>query len=151
MDEPKSTPAQDVTPPQPQPQQPTPQATPAAASAPTKEAEPVGSSLKSEVQPVREKKLSPEVIDYIKKREESIKIPQELKKIGITSSDDNPADDLGPKLPLSDSQIISGQKYPVTSSLRWLSEFALYLLRQMHYNIKVVNGHIKRVFYQGKD
>ena len=130
------------------------QATPVSSSggAATKEAEPTASSLsKTELKSAPEHKLSPEVIDYIKKQEAAIKVPEALKNMGVSAGIDEDLVVDGPKLPISDAKIMQGLQYPVNSSVRWLSELALFILKQAHYTVKVVNGHIKRIIYTGKE
>ena len=51
----------------------------------------------------------------------------------------------GPIFPITDEKIEEGLHQPVNSSWRWLSEFLIYHLKQMHLNLKKVHGHIVRV------
>lgn len=118
----------------------------------TKEAEPTASSLsKTELKSAPEHKLSPEVIDYIKKQEAAIKVPEALKNMGVSAGIDEDLVVDGPKLPISDAKIMQGLQQPINSSVRWLAELALFILKQAHYTVKVVNGHIKRIIYTGKE
>lgn len=96
----------------------------------------------------KEKKLAPEVIEYVKQHEEKIKIPEALKEIGmVADAKDQEFEEVveGPKLLLTDQQIINGLKKPMSMSVRWLSLFLLYILQQAHYTIKVIHGNVKRI------
>lgn len=96
----------------------------------------------------KERKLSPEVVEYIKHHDEKIKIPEALKEIGVVAdAKDQEIEEVveGPKLPMSDQQIVDGLKQPMSMSVRWLSLFLLYILQQAHYTIKTIHGHVKRV------
>lgn len=102
--------------------------------------------VRSEATP--EKKLSPEVAEYIKQQDETVKIPEALKAIGIEAdAKDQEFKEVveGPQLPLTDQQIADGLKQPINMSVRWLSLFLLYILQQAHYTIKTVKGHVTRV------
>ncbi len=88
-----------------------------------------------------------EVKSYLKVRKETIKLPPDLKKIGVQAvSTPQFSQSQSIKLPLSDEKIIAGLHAPVTSSLRWLATLALYLLQMAHLQLKVVHGKIVRVF-----
>jgi len=111
-----------------------------------KESEPI---LKKEIeyQETVELEPSPEVTSYIQKGAETIKLPPDLKKMGIqTSSTSQTTGYQNIKIPISDDKVVVGMKAPITSSLRWLATFALYLLHQAHLSLKVVHGHAVRIF-----
>jgi len=94
-----------------------------------------------------EHEVSPEVTPYVQKRAETIKLPPDLKKMGVqTSSISQTTSFQNVKIPLSDDKVIIGTKAPITSSLRWLATLALYILRRAHLSLKVVHGHVVRVF-----
>jgi len=111
------------------------------------ESEPIPAKAQEiKVEPQREKKLAPEVVEYIKKSEETIKIPDVLRDIGVTAGKDEEFQAVdGPTMPLSDQQISDGLKQPMNSSMRWLAQILLYILQQAHYTIKVVHGNVKRI------
>lgn len=138
--------ADDPKPPAPQ-QQPPP---PPAPISQAPEAEPILSKpaeIKN-TEPVQEKKLAPEVVEYIKQTEETIKIPDALQEIGVMAdAKDQDFSNVigGPKLPMTDEQIVTGLKQPMSMSVRWLSLFMLYILQQAHYTIKTVKGHVQRI------
>jgi hypothetical protein len=113
------------------------------------EAEPIPiRSQEIKTEPVPEKKLAPEVIEYVKRHDETIKIPEVLKEIGVAAdAKDQEFEDVveGPTLPMTDQQIVDGLKQPRSMSVRWLSLFLLYVLQQAHYTIKVIHGNVKRI------
>jgi len=111
----------------------------------SKEQEPL---LKKDVdyQEVVEHEPSQEVVPFVQKRAETIKLPPDLKKIGLkVSSISQTTSYKNVKIPISDDKVISGMKAPITSSLRWLATLALYLLRQAHLSLRVVHGHAVRI------
>lgn len=115
-------------------------------AAPTKESEPVGATPSEYLKPIEEPELNPEVMEYMKKTDESMKkkIEPALKELGVTSSDSSQGS-VGPTFTLSDDKIEEGLHKPVSSSWRWLSEMFVYHLKQMHITLKKVHGHIVRV------
>jgi tRNA threonylcarbamoyladenosine modification (KEOPS) complex Pcc1 subunit len=111
-----------------------------------KEAEPV---LQKEIeyQEAVEHEPSPEVTPYVQKRAETIKLPPDLKKMGVQASSTSQTTSYqNVKIPISDDKVIIGMKAPINSSLRWLATLALYLLHQAHLSLKVVHGHAVRIF-----
>ncbi|OGK26517.1 hypothetical protein A3C28_03145 [Candidatus Roizmanbacteria bacterium RIFCSPHIGHO2_02_FULL_39_9] len=83
---------------------------------------------------------------YVEIKAESIELPPDLKKLGLqtTSSSSFPSYQ-NIKLPITDDKIVAGLNSPITSSLRWLATFALYLLQQAHLTLKVIHGKVVRV------
>ena len=110
-----------------------------------KESEPIGSGNTEYLKQVEQPEVSEEVVEYLKHHDAATKkLPQDLKDLGV-SSPQEPLSLDGPTLPLSDEKIMKGLSQPISSSLRWLSELMRYLLKQAHYSLKVVGGHVKRV------
>ena len=110
-----------------------------------KEVEPIVSE-KFEIKEPVEDKPEEEVGPFISPRSETIELPPDLKKLGLQAVSHSKFPSYkNIKLPLSDEKIIVGQKAPITSSLRWLATFALYILAQAHLGLKVVHGHVIRV------
>jgi len=87
-----------------------------------------------------------EVEKFIEVNHEEPTIHPELKKAGLRTIDNTSLD---PKhrveLPLSDEKVMEGLHKPITSSYRWLAEFALFMLKQAHLSLKKVHGHVIRV------
>lgn len=112
-----------------------------------KESEPYpSSSEKFEIKEVVEHEPEKEVKPYIQVKAESIELPPDLKRLGVqtTSSSQFPSYQ-NVKLPITDDKIVAGLNSPITSSLRWLATFALYLLQQAHLTLKVIHGKVVRV------
>ncbi len=114
----------------------------------TKESEPFGAS--KEViryhEPIEQQELDEDVKQYVDVRKVKPEIPPELKKIGLKEANPDLFKDVGNvKLPLSDDKIAQGLQAPLTSSLRWLATFALYLLQQSHMTLKTVHGKVIRM------
>ena len=100
-----------------------------------------------EYQEVIEHEPSQEVAPYIQKRAETIKLPPDLKKMGVQASSTSQTTGYqNVRIPISDDKVLVGMKAPITSSLRWLATFALYLLHQAHLSLKVIHGHAVRIF-----
>ena len=113
-----------------------------------KEAEPIAAE-KFEIKEPSEDNVEEEVRPFVSPRAETIELPPDLKKMGLQAvSQSQFSDYKNIKLPISDEKIIVGQKAPITSSIRWLAAFALYILAQAHLGLKVVHGHVIRVLKQ---
>jgi len=114
-------------------------------SPPTKETEPIPKK-EIEFKEVKEKEIEEEIKPHIIKREEIIKLPPNIQKLGLKPV---PTTDFPQyqniKLPLSDDKIIIGLHAPISSSLRWLATLALYLLKKTHLSLKVIHGRVVRV------
>jgi len=112
-----------------------------------KEAEPfTRRKEKYEIKEVFEHKVDEEVKPFIKVREETIELPEELKKAGLQAATVTEFPSYqNIKLPLSDERIIAGLHQPITSSLRWFATLLEYILKQAHLILKVVNGKAVRV------
>ncbi len=106
---------------------------------------------KSEVIIIREKVEreieDEEVKPFIKTKPETIKLPPDLKKIGVKTPISSPKiftyQEI--KAPISDEKIIQGLHQPITSSFRWLATLALYILKMAKIKLKVVKGKVVRV------
>lgn len=89
------------------------------------------------------------VEDFIEEQQEEIDIPPDLKQIGVQhpahSTSHIPMQYQNVKLPISDDKVIQGLQQPIDSSMRWLAEFAMYILRHAHLGLKVVHGKVVRV------
>ncbi|MBI2641268.1 hypothetical protein HYW87_01570 [Candidatus Roizmanbacteria bacterium] len=112
-----------------------------------KEFEPTPASEKKyEIKENAEHQPTKEVQPFVQPRAETIELPPDLKKMGLhaVSTTQFPTQQ-NITLPISDDKIVSGLHAPITSSLRWLATFAVYLLKQVHLTLKVVHGHVVRV------
>lgn len=112
-----------------------------------KEAEPIPRPPESlHLQESVEHEPSDKVKPYVQPRAESIKLPSDLTMIGlqpVSSTQFSSYKNI--KLPISDEKIIKGLHEPITSSYRWLAEFAVFILTQAHLALRVVHGKIIRV------
>lgn len=111
-----------------------------------KEAEPVKQEKIEIKEVVEDNKVDEEVRPFVSLRKETIQLPPDLKKLGLTQtgkSDFFSYQNI--KLPISDEKIVVGLKAPVTSSIRWLATFALYLLAKAHLTLKVIGGKVVRI------
>lgn len=118
----------------------------------TKEGEPIDISAEKidtskieviDTEPVIEDK---EIAKFIEVNRDDPQIHPELKKAGLLSVNTSSLD---PKykiqLPISDEKVIEGLHKPVTTSFRWLAEFALFMLKQAHLTLKEIHGKVVRV------
>lgn len=114
-----------------------------------KEAEPVAAE-KFEIKEVVEHKTEEEVRPFVSPRADTIELPPDLKKMGLSSTGQSQFTGYkNVKLPLADEKIVVGLHAPVTSSLRWLATFAVYLLAQAHMRLKIVHGKVVRILRTG--
>ena len=117
------------------------------ASSFSKETEPA-STEEVEYRRIVEHEPAPEVQKYVEHRKETVKVPADLKKLGVIPREEAAFQKTEAiSLPLTDEKIEEGLHKPITSSLRWLAELALYILKQAHLTLKKIHGHIRRVVY----
>ncbi|PIQ73173.1 hypothetical protein COV58_03940 [Candidatus Roizmanbacteria bacterium CG11_big_fil_rev_8_21_14_0_20_36_8] len=87
-----------------------------------------------------------EVGEYLKSNRKEPRIHPDLRKAGLKTIEPSTAD---PKynvaLPISDERVMQGLSSPVTTSLRWLAEVALFMLKQAHLNLKEIHGKVVRI------
>ncbi|MBI5620612.1 hypothetical protein HY949_02455 [Candidatus Gottesmanbacteria bacterium] len=76
----------------------------------------------------------------------TVQIPQSVANMGVKAVGDAVVPIAPPSvLPLTDDQIALGLKQSVTSSWRWLAEFCVRRLKQLHMTIKGIGGKTVRV------
>lgn len=93
-----------------------------------------------------EHKPEQEVQEFVEHRPDVIEISPDLQSMGVESTGVSQfTTTQSVTLPLSDNAVITGLKAPYSSSLRWLSEFCLYLLRRAHMHLKMIHGRIMRI------
>jgi hypothetical protein len=106
---------------------------------PTEELAPLQEAKEHEIQ-------DDQVQQHVDVKPENIKIPPSLQKHGLTAVESTQFPNYqNVKLPIPDDKVLMGQNAPVTSSLRWLSTFATYLLWRAHITLKSVHGKVVRV------
>jgi len=114
-----------------------------------KEAEPllVRSQEQGEIQEVVEHEPSDEEVkQFVTPHAESIKLPPDLKKLGLESVDSTQfPSHQNIKLPISDEEVLEDLKQPVTSTKRWLGELSKYILLQAHLVLKKIGGKAVRI------
>lgn len=114
----------------------------------SKEGGPAASEFNPDrIQEVVEHEPDPEIENFISPRSDSIELPPDLKKLGLSATKTTKFPKYkNIKLPLSDEKIVVGMHAPVTSSIRWLATWATYLLAQAHLGLRTVGGKVIRVF-----
>lgn len=118
----------------------------------TKEGEPITITAEStQKQEIELTETEPQIEDkelkeYMEVSKNVPTLSPELKKAGLNVVDSTSLD---PKhrvnLPISDDKIIEGLDKPISSSWRWLSELARFLLMQAHISLKKIHGKVVRV------
>lgn len=88
------------------------------------------------------------VSDYVTPRADSIQLPPDLKKLGLTTNDDSQfkAALNRIKLPISDEKIMEDLKAPPSESKRWFATILVYLLERAHLTLKRVGTKVVRIF-----
>lgn len=114
-----------------------------------KETEPLTNHQETiKVQEIVEKELKDNELDrHVEIKPESVKLPSDLKKIGVQNTQASPdfSSYKNITLPLSDEEVMAGLQEPVSTSKRWISEFAKWLLMRVHLVLKKVHGKVVRV------
>lgn len=112
-----------------------------------KEAEPIPiNQEKIEIKEVVEYEIEEEVKPFVNVRKETIKLPPDLKKLGLKAEETTKFPSYqNIKIPIADDKVLPGLHAPLTSSLRWLSTLAIYILARAHLTLKKIHGHVVRV------
>lgn len=114
-----------------------------------KEADLPGQSIEIEevVAPV-EQETTEEVEKYVTPSDVSIKLPPNLKKLGIKSVEDDLFKETlnRIKLPISDEKIMEDLKASPSEAKRWFATILLYILERAHLTLKRVGTHVVRIF-----
>lgn len=112
-----------------------------------KEIEPILKPVEQkEMQEAVEHEPESAVKEFVQPKQETIKLPSDLTMLGLqpaTSAQFSSYKNI--KLPITDEKVVSGLKEPITSSRRWLSEFALYILSQAHLTLRTIGGKVVRI------
>lgn len=110
-----------------------------------KETEPIVAE-KFEIKEVVEHRVEDEVRPFVSPRSDTIELPPDLKSMGLQPVGQSQFSSFkNLKLPISDEKIVVGLHAPITSSLRWLATFAVYLLAQAHLGLKIIHGKVIRI------
>lgn len=113
-----------------------------------KEQETGGISTEAPFRPAgQEVEVSPEVITSgVKVQPTTIPIPPSVSAMGVAPAGENiPQQQPAVTLPLSDEQIAQGLRQSVWSSWRWLAQWCVRRLKQLHVGIKNIHGSLTRV------
>lgn len=113
-----------------------------------KEREAGGAGLEAPFRPVgQEVEVSPEIASSgVKVQPTTIPIPQPVDKMGVKPVGQNvPGAAPAVALPLSDDQIALGLKQSIWSSWRWLAQWCIRKLKQVHMVLKHIHGRLMRV------
>lgn len=95
---------------------------------------------------VVEHEPAPEVAGVVQVKKDTVDIPPDLQQMGVQSTGTSDfATEKDVELPISDDQVYTGLKAPITSSIRWLAEMCLKILKHAHKTLKEAHGHIMRV------
>ncbi len=87
-----------------------------------------------------------ELEQFIEVQNDVPTIHPDLKKAGLQAIETTSLDPKHRvKLPITDDQVMAGLQEPLSSSFRWLAEFALFLLKRAHLTLKKLHGHVVRV------
>lgn len=98
--------------------------------------------------PVEQKTTSEDVEKYVTPHTNTIKLPPDLKKLGLkTKEDDQFKEAMNKiKLPISDERIMEDLKAPPSESRRWFATILLYILERAHLTLKKVGTKVVRIF-----
>src|SRR3989344_1654230 len=105
-------------------------------------------SSEAMVQEVPEFEIPKEVSNHVAKVQDTIELPPDLKRIGVTTphSHGKVSDALQKdlNLPLTDDQIGQGRKADTKNSVKWLAEWCWKQLLTAGYRLKEVGQHSVR-------
>jgi len=100
-----------------------------------------------EVHEVVEHEPESDVKPYVEPHPDKIKISQELVDVGVQSTGHTQFPSYNSvKLPISDDRVLQGLGNPISSSLRWLAEVCIFLLRRAHIRLLKAHGKAVRMF-----
>ena len=119
------------------------------AGSPSKEDLPLPQHEIDEIEAPIEQETSPEEVEkYVTPHPQTIKLPPDLKKIGIQAKvDDQFKEALNKvKLPISDERIMEDLKASPSESRRWFATLLLYILERAHLTLKKVGTKVVRIF-----
>lgn len=114
----------------------------------SKEKETGGVNTEAPFRPAgQETELSAEVASLgVKIQPTTIPIPPPVQQMGVRAAGQNvPTPAPVVALPLSDDQIVLGLKQGIWSSWRWLAEWCIRKLKQVHMGLKNIHGRLTRV------
>ncbi len=91
---------------------------------------------------------NPVVEQYVTPHSNSIKLPPDLKKIGLRTEEEELFKETlnRIKLPISDDKIMEDLQAPPSESKRWFATILLYMLERAHLTLKKVGTKVIRIF-----
>ena len=97
---------------------------------------------------VEQDKTDEQLQSYTSPQTNSIKLPPDLKKLGLKTEEDEQfkAAMNKIKLPISDDKIMEDLQAPPSESKRWYAALLLYILERAHLTLKKVGTKVVRVF-----
>lgn len=98
--------------------------------------------------PVEQEASPEEVGKYVTPHPQTIKLPPDLKKIGVKAEEEDQFKEAlnKVKLPISDERIMEDLKAPPSESRRWFATLLLYILERAHLTLKKVGTKVVRIF-----
>ncbi len=80
-------------------------------------------------------------------RPTTVSIPQPVAQLGVKPTGANVPAQPAPAvaLPLTDDQIAAGLHQSIASSIRWLAEWCVRRLKQLHMGLKYIHGKVMRI------
>ncbi len=81
----------------------------------------------------------------VKVQPTTVQLPQAVTQMGVTPVGAAAPPPTTVALPLTDDQIAQGLKLSIASSWRWLAEFCVRRLKQLHMAVKRIGGKTVRV------
>lgn len=98
--------------------------------------------------PTEQKTAPGEVEDYLTPHSNTIKLPPDLKKLGLKTKEDNQFKEAMNKIkfPISDDRIMEDLKASPMESRRWYATILLYMLERAHLTLKKVGTKVVRIF-----
>jgi hypothetical protein len=114
----------------------------------SKEKEAGGVGAEAPFRPVgQEVEVAPEIASSgVKVQPTTIPIPPPMQAMGVKPAGQNvPGAAPAVALPLSDDQIALGLKQSIWTSWRWLAQWCVRKLKQIHMGLKNIHGRLTRV------
>lgn len=116
----------------------------------SKEDLPLPQHKADELEPSIEQEAPPEEVGkYVTPHPQTIKLPPDLKKIGVKTEEEDYQfkEALNKvKLPISDERIMEDLKASPSESRRWFATLLLYILERAHLTLKKVGTKVVRIF-----
>lgn len=117
-----------------------------------KEKEPLGTTPESYLRELGKEHEIPQEVRKIGvvQRQETVEVPEDIQQMGVHLTGISTPIPFQPtlKLPITDEEIEKGLQASIFSSLRWLAEWCIYILKRFHLTLKTIHGRVRRVRYK---